>query len=216
MKKFDYSLEINTPSLFFILCLFTFCTYAQIGIGTNTPTNMLHVTNATDPIRLEGFQAEVLTNINEVNSPTTTSEILLTNSLGVFKKIKPEYIDTECYMAINEFLKDDEITIPSSGSYNGEQFVIIPIEYDGFIIESVTYRVMTIGSNFTVGLAKNSNGVISDLLLSTSTIGGTYTITVTGGALSASGGDAIYLTMTGTSPITPPKGLSCIIRLVKP
>lgn len=37
----------------------SFNTYSQVGIGTDTPTNKLHIVSDTDPLRLEGLQSSV-------------------------------------------------------------------------------------------------------------------------------------------------------------
>ncbi|NQY31226.1 MAG: hypothetical protein HRT69_17390 [Flavobacteriaceae bacterium] len=206
-----------TINIFFrySILLLTCNTSAQVGIGTTSPTSTLHVVGSIDPLRLEGVQDESLANINQANNTTKTSEVLVCNSLGVFKKVKPEYLDVEAYVSINEFLRSEPIIIPPSGNFKGNVVYIVPSEYDGFIVESVTYRVMSTGDNFTAGLAKDSNGIETNLALTT-TIGAIYTSTIVGGAISVTTGDAIYTTLSGTTPATQPKGLSCTLRLIKP
>lgn len=188
---------------------------AQVGIGTTSPTNQLHVAGAIDPLRLEGIQDEALANINQRNTTTLTSEVLVCNAAGIFKKVKPEHLDVEAYVSINEFLRSEPIIIPQSGNFKGNVVYIVPSEYDGFIVESVTYRVMATGNNFAVGLAKDSNGTETNLGLP-SIIGATYTNSVAGGAIPIATGDAIYTTLSGATPGIKPRGLSCTLRLVKP
>jgi len=188
---------------------------AQVGIGTTSPTNQLHVTGSNDPLRLEGVQDESLAKINQANNTIKTSEVLVCNALGVFKKVKPEHLDVEAYVSINEFLRSEPIIIPLSGNFKGNVVYIVPSEYDGYIVESVTYRVMSTGDNFTAGLAKDSSGTETDLALTT-TIGAIYTSTIAGGAIPVATGDAIYTTLSGTTPANQPKGLSCTLRLIKP
>lgn len=197
------------------ILLLTYNLSAQVGIGTTSPTNQLHVSGAIDPLRLEGVQDESLARINQANNTTLTSEVLVCNASGVFKKVKPEHLDVEAYVSINEFLRSEPIIIPQSGSFKGNVVYIVPSEYDGFIVESVTFRVMSTGDNFTVGLAKDSNGIETNLAL-TCTIGATYNSTKDGGAIAVATGDAIYTTLSGTTPSNQPKGLSCTLRLIKP
>lgn len=188
---------------------------AQVGIGTTTPTNQLHLAGSIDPLRIEGVQDESLAKINQRNTTTPTSEVLVCNSAGVFKKVKPEHLDVEAYVSINEFLRSEPIIIPQSGNFKGNVVYIVPDEYDGFVVESVTYRIMSTGSNFTVGLAKDTNGTETNLGLA-STIGASYTTSIAGGAIPVATGDAIYTTLSGTTPGVKPRGLSCTLRLIKP
>lgn len=198
-----------------LLFVMTCNLWAQVGIGTTSPTNQLHVVGSLDPFRLEGIQDESLHKINQANSTTLTSEVLVCDTTGVFKKVKPEHLDVETYVSINEFLRSEPIIIPPSGNFKGNVVYIVPHEYHGFVVESVVYRVMSSGDNFNVGLAKDSNGTETDLLLS-ATIGSNFTSSKTGGFISVATGDAIYTTLSGSSPINQPKGLSCTIRLIKP
>jgi len=206
-----------TVKLFFrcSILLLTCNLSAQVGIGTTSPTNQLHIAGSIDPLRLEGVQDESLAKINQRNTTTLTSEVLVCNAAGVFKKVKPEHLDVEAYVSINEFLRSEPIIIPQSGSFKGNVVYIVPSEYDGFVVESVTYRVMSTGDNFSVGLAKDNNGTETNLGLA-STIGASYTTSIAGGAIAVATGDAIYTTLSGTTPNNQPKGLSCTLRLIKP
>ena len=197
------------------LCLLSFYLSAQVGIGTTNPSNQLHVVSSNDPIRVEGFQNELLSNINQANSTITTSEVLVCNALGVFKKVKPEHLDVEAYVSINEFLRSEPVIIPISGSFKGNVVYVVPEEYNGFVVESVTYRVMTTGDNFNVGLAKDQNGIETDLGL-TGTIGVSHITTVFGGTVPVAAGEAIYITLNGNTTNSIPRGLSCTLRLIKP
>ncbi|WP_123906845.1 MULTISPECIES: beta strand repeat-containing protein [unclassified Chryseobacterium] len=51
---------------------------ADVGIGTSTPSNKLHVSASANPVRFEGLQTTAV---------TTGEELLLVNSSGVVKKV---------------------------------------------------------------------------------------------------------------------------------
>jgi trimeric autotransporter adhesin len=65
-------LKFFTPAF---LLIASYSIAQNTGIGNTTPTNKLHVTAATDPLRLEGLQ-----------SGTATDSLLTVNSTGVVKR----------------------------------------------------------------------------------------------------------------------------------
>ena len=60
---------------FLLLFVIQASSQTNVGIGTTTPSNRLHVVNTADPLRLEG-----------VSSGATTDSIMTINATGVVKR----------------------------------------------------------------------------------------------------------------------------------
>lgn len=70
-------ISIKNPknNLTFLLLIFSVSIYSQVGIGTTTPQETLHVAGETSTIRIEGLDSTNNINNNGVNVPTVGVDI---------------------------------------------------------------------------------------------------------------------------------------------
>jgi hypothetical protein len=175
-------------------------TSGNIGIGTTTPTNKLHIVSSNNPLRLEGLQGGV-----------STDSVMTVDGTGVVRMMKMTDVGANAFTANNGLTKAGSLVqlggaliTPTSITTTSTNTLAIAGLQSGTGVDSVVLAdaatgvlrrmsMSAIGANaigVTNGLTKNNN-IIS--------LGGTLTVPTT---LATSSTNVLNITGLQTSAIT--------------
>jgi hypothetical protein len=175
-------------------------TSGNIGIGTTTPTNKLHIVSSNNPLRLEGLQGGV-----------STDSVMTVDGTGVVRMMKMTDVGANAFTANNGLTKTGSLVqlggaliTPTSITTTATNTLAVAGLQSGTSVDSVVLAdaatgvlrrmsMSAIGANaigVTNGLTKNNN-IIS--------LGGTLTVPTT---LATSSTNVLNITGLQTSAIT--------------
>jgi hypothetical protein len=175
-------------------------TSGNIGIGTTTPTNKLHIVSSNNPLRLEGLQSGV-----------STDSVMTVDGTGVVRMMKMTDVGANAFTANNGLTKTGSLVqlggaliTPTSITTTATNTLAVAGLQSGTGVDSVVLAdaatgvlrrmsMSAIGANaigVTNGLTKNNN-IIS--------LGGTLTVPTT---LATSSTNVLNITGLQTSAIT--------------
>jgi hypothetical protein len=175
-------------------------TSGNIGIGTTTPTNKLHIVSSNNPLRLEGLQGG-----------TSTDSVMTVDGTGVVRMMKMTDVGANAFTANNGLTKTGSLVqlggaliTPTSITTTATNTLAVAGLQSGTGVDSVVLAdaatgvlrrmsMSAIGANaigVTNGLTKNNN-IIS--------LGGTLTVPTT---LATSSTNVLNITGLQTSAIT--------------
>ncbi|SIT03023.1 hypothetical protein SAMN05421786_104159 [Chryseobacterium ureilyticum] len=115
----------------------------RVGLGTAAPTNALHVTAATNPVKLEGLQADA-----------TASNIVMADAAGVLKTIpKTSLASTNIYNT------DGSLSANRTVTQGANTLAFTSTATNGFSVDGTTLSVDAANNRIGVGTAAPTNAL---------------------------------------------------------
>jgi hypothetical protein len=134
----------------------------NVGIGTTSPTNLLHITGATNPVRIQGLQ------------PSTGNTVIIVEDDGVLKYADIEKLTADKFISGGSF--DNRYNVLYFGYNTGGGFRIF-LNITGLTantISSVVNDYLPLSGGTVTGNVLFQSGLTSNTISATTISGGTF------------------------------------------